>query len=111
MLKLIEKLRQSLGSRIGEKQKTKQQDKEQYHGMTIKDPKIVPIEGTPFATVQKEEGQYILVFGQNMITNEIFSSRGAPEKEIERIDWNKILNLIGIIVTSAINQEKLLNKN
>ena len=46
-----------------------------------------------------------------MITNEILSSRGAAEKEIDRIDWNKILNIVGIIVTSAIKQEQLMNKN
>ena len=111
MLKLLEKLNTSLGIRTGKKQKTNQQNKEVYPSMTIKDPKIVPIEGTPFATVQKTENEYILVFGQNMITNEIFSSRGAAEKEIERIDWNKILNIVGIIVTSAFKQEQLMNKN
>ena len=110
MLKLLKKLSTSLGIRTGKKQKTNQQNKEVYPSMTIKDPKIVPIEGTPFATVQKAENEYILVFGQNMITNEIFSSRGAAEKEIERIDWNKILNIIGIIVTNAIKHEQLINK-
>lgn len=111
MLKLLEKLNTSLGIRTGKKQKTNQQNKPEFPSMTIKDPKIVPIEGTPFATVQKTENEYILVFGQNMITNEIFSSRGAAEKEIDRIDWNKILNIVGIIVTSAIKQEQLMNKN
>lgn len=79
--------------------------------LKIQNPRVIPIDGTPFATVEKDEGQYIIIFGKHMITPEIFSSRGAALKEIERLDWTKILNVIGIYVENAINNENIKKIN
>lgn len=111
MLKFKETLSTLLGSLFGVKPKTNQQDKENCSETTIQLTKIRPIDGTPFHTAMREEGRYTIVMGNHLITNEIFTSRGACEKAVSNINWWMLLNVVGIYMDKFSKENNLKQIN
>lgn len=98
-----------LGLLTGKRAKTKQQDKQQS-GEPFKT-RVQPIEGTAFACVEKNDNEYVIVFGQNMITDKTFKDKFEATTWLRKTEWNAILNVIGIYVDFALKNEKSSNKN
>lgn len=72
-------------------------------------PFIKQIEGLPFAAVKREDG-YVLVFGNSMISPNVYNSFEEAEEDIKKINWIPILNVMGIYVNYALTSNKKDNE-
>lgn len=55
-----------------------------------------PLEGTPFAYVQTEEGKEFLAMGNKRVTD--YKTKEELLKMVENKDWDLILNAVVVIV-------------
>ena len=84
-------------------QKTQEQNKENYSKISI-------VEGLPFAIYEKNENEYIIMFGKFLITNEIFKTKNDAIEWLGETNWIGILNVCGILVEEILNIKKLNNE-
>lgn len=76
-------------------------------------PVIIPIDNTPFAIVKLDENRHKVIFGKHAITNREFYSATEAKQFVSLLDWNTLLNVIGVYVEHALEQFKseYLTKN
>ena len=65
-----------------------------------------PLEGTPF-TLVSDEGKVFGIMGKYRLT-ECFESEEEAEKEVKKITWDRLIQVISIMINE---QDKIKNLN
>jgi len=58
--------------------------------------KVYPLNGYPFAAIERGDEDYVIVFGNHMITARCFFSPEACKEWLDKTEWQAILNVVGI---------------
>lgn len=66
--------------------------------------KFEKVEGTPFTIYGTEEDGYILLMGENRLTNN--NSKEETIKEANSMNWDKILQVM-IVIAKEVNKGKI----
>lgn len=71
--------------------------------------KFTEVENTPF-TIAEQEEQYHILLGKFRMNKEPFDNFDEALKEAETINWDKIINVIGIMFGELPKLEELLTE-
>ena len=66
------------------------------------------IEESPFSICGNKEQGYVVTIGTNLISNQVFQTKGEAEKycKPENMTWNDLLVAISVIMTHIIKNQK-----
>lgn len=94
-----------LGDGKNEPKDLKNTSKENSSKMIVKQ-----IEGTPFVSVEKKPGAYVVVFGQHMIANDEFKSHAEAATWVSNLNLSVILNVVGIFIEHQLKELQISNQ-